>query len=329
MTDDQRFGWGILGTGGIASAFATDLVRLPDADLVGVGSHDASRAEEFGQRHDIPHRHATYEALVADEAVDVVYVATPHPGHHPAALLAIDAGKAVLVEKPFTVNARQARELVDAARTRGTFLMEAMWTRFLPQTVQVRDLIAAGALGDVRQVIADHGQWFERDPGHRLFDRALGGGALLDLGIYPVSFASMVLGTPTRVLALSDPAFTGVDATTSALLQHEGGRHAVVTTTLEATGANRAAIIGTEARLELSARFYRPTTLTLTGRDDVPQVLDVPAETGGLRHEAAEVMRCLRAGLAESRAMPLGETVSIMTTMDEIRRQVGQAYPED
>ncbi|MDQ1627151.1 MAG: hypothetical protein QOI54_895 [Actinomycetota bacterium] len=325
--DDRRFRWGILGTGRIAASFATDLARLPDAELVAVGSRSPEGAERFGQQFGAAHRHASYEALVADDDVDVVYVATPHPGHHPAALLAIEAGKAVLVEKPFTVNAEQARELVAAARARSTFLMEAMWARFMPHYAHVRALLAEGALGDVRTVIVDHGQWFERDASSRLFDRTLGGGALLDLGIYAVSFASMVLGTPTRVLALSDPAFTGVDATTSALLQHDGGRHAVVTTTLEATGSNRAAIIGTEARLELHSRFYRSPTLTLTSRDDVVEVFEAPAETRGLRHQAAEVMRCLREGRTESEVMPLDETVSIMATMDEIRRQIGLAYP--
>jgi predicted dehydrogenase len=215
----------------------------------------------------VPRRHASYAALVNDDDVDVVYVATPHPSHAETALLAIEAGKHVLVEKPFTLNAAEARAVVEAARARGVFCMEAMWTRFLPHVARIRELLAAGALGDIRTVIADHGQWFERDAAHRLFAPALGGGALLDLGVYPVSFASMVLGTPSRVTAVGDLAFTGVDAQTSMLLQYDGGAHAVLTTTLEAVGTTRAAIIGTEGRIEVDRRFYGPTTFSLIRRD--------------------------------------------------------------
>jgi predicted dehydrogenase len=320
--------WGIIGTGGIASSFADDLRRLPDAELVAVGSRRQSTADEFAARYDVAQRHASYDALVNDPDVDVVYVATPHPGHYAAAMMAIEAGKAVLVEKAFTVNASEARALVDAARARGVFLMEAMWTRFLPHVRRVRSLVEAGALGDIRQVIADHGQWFERDASSRLFDPALGGGALLDLGVYPVSFASMILGTPSRVTAVSDPAFTGVDATTSIVLQHPDGAHASLTTTLQVAGPNRAVIVGTHARVEIDRVFYAPTTFTLIGRNgSVEERWDEPHEGGGLRHEAAEVVRCVRAGLGESAVMPLDETVAIMATMDEVRRQIGLSYP--
>jgi predicted dehydrogenase len=319
--------WGVIGTGGIASAFADDLRLLPDASLVAVGSRRQPSADEFADRHEVPHRHASYEALVADDAVDVVYVATPHTDHHASALLAIDAGKAVLVEKAFTVNASQARALVDAARSRGVFLMEAMWMRFLPHIRQVRSLVESGALGDIGQVVADHGQWFERDASSRLFDPALGGGALLDLGVYTVSFASMILGTPTRVTAVSDPAFTGVDATTSIVLQHPDGAHASLTATLRAAGPTRAFVVGTDARVEIDSAFYAPTAFTLIGRDGSVERYDEPHEGGGLRHEAAEVMRCLREGRLESDGMPLDETVAIMETMDEVRRQIGLRYP--
>jgi len=190
--------------------------------VVAVGSRRQESANEFAREHSIARAYPSYDQLVSDAGVDVVYVATPHPGHHDAAMLAIEAGKAVLVEKPFTMDATEADSLVSAARTRGIFLMEAMWARFLPHVVQVRELLAAGALGDLRLVIADHCQWIPGDPSHRLLAPELGGGALLDLGIYPVSFASMVLGTPTSVTAVSDPASTGVDATTSVLLQHDG-----------------------------------------------------------------------------------------------------------
>jgi predicted dehydrogenase len=257
-----------------------------------------------------------------------VYVSTPHPGHHGAALLAINAGKAVLVEKPFAMDAAQAREMIEAARDRGTFLMEAMWTRFLPHIARVREILAAGTLGDVVYLTAEHGQWFAQDPQFRLFAPELGGGALLDLGIYPVSFASLVLGRPARITAVSDPAFTGVDATTSMIFQYDGGAHAVLTTTLRAASGNPAGIYGTAARIEIDGWFYTPTTFRVIARDGAElERFGEPYEGRGLRGEAAEVARCLRAGLLESPLLPLDETYTIMQTMDEVRRQIGLTYP--
>ncbi len=321
--------WGLIGTGWIAARFADDLRLLPGADIVAVGSRAQATADAFADRFGIAHRHHSYEALVADDDVQAVYVSTPHPGHHDAAMAAIQAGKHVLCEKPFTMDAAQARSLVDAARDRGVFLMEAMWTRFLPHIVALRAQLSAGRLGDVRMVIADHSQWFARDPAHRLFAPELGGGALLDLGIYPVSFSSMIFGTPTKITAVSDPAFTGVDAQTSMLLQHEGGRQSVLTTTLEVAGPNRAAVMGTDARIEVENYWLGPSRFTLTPREGDPEVV-APAEPGnGLRHQAAEVARCVAAGMLESSIMPLPETVAIMGTLDEVRRQIGLTYPGD
>ncbi len=320
--------FGVLGTGGIAADFTRDLALLPDAEMVAVGSRSAEGAAAFGDEHAIARRHASYADLVNDPEVDVVYVSTPHPDHHASARLAVDAGKAVLVEKPFTMDQAQALDVVTAARARGTFVMEAMWARFTPHLVRVRELVASGVLGDVVTVVADHAQWFPADPGHRLLAPALGGGALLDLGIYPVSFASMVLGPPSRVTARSTRAITPVDAQTSIVLEHPGGAHAVLSTTLRAQGSNRAAVVGTEGRIEIDATWYAPTTFTLTTRSGEVVRYDEPHEGRGLRHEAAEVVRCLRAGLAESPVMPADETVSIMSTMDEVRRQIGLTYPD-
>ena len=321
--------WGIIGTGGIAKAFARDFARLPDAELVAVGSRSQSSADSFGDEFGISRRHATYEDLVADAEVDVVYVATPHPSHHDSAMLAIDAGKAVLLEKPFTINAGEARSLIDAARAKGTFLMEAMWTRFLPHVVRIRELLAEGRLGDVRSMTADHGQWFRNDPSHRLFAPELGGGALLDLGIYPLSFASMVFGSPTRVTATSDATSTGVDAQTAVVLQYEGGRQSVSFTTLEAMSANRLCINGTDARLEIDSVFYTQVNFTITTRAGVAERFEFDHDGHGLRHQAAEVGRCLRAGLTESPILTLDETLSIMETLDEVRRQIGLRYPSE
>jgi predicted dehydrogenase len=326
--------WGIIGTGIIASIFARDLQLLPDAQLIAVGSRCQDSADAFGRRFSVPHCHSSYDRLAEDPDVDVIYVATPHTHHFKNALAAIEAGKPVLCEKPFTLNRTQAEELVTAARGREVFLMEAMWTRFLPHVVRIRQLLQAGALGDVRTFTADHAQGFlPPDAAHRMYSSDLGGGALLDLGIYPVSFASLIFGTPTRITAVSDPTMTAVDAQTSILLQYPKGQHSVLTTTLGARGTNRAAIIGTSARIEIDDTWYTPTTFSLYRADDKaqgpPELFSSPRIGHGLRHEAAEVHRCLRAGLLESNAMPLSETCSIMGTMDEIRRQIGLFYPDE
>ncbi|MDQ1601710.1 MAG: hypothetical protein QOD68_3184 [Actinomycetota bacterium] len=319
--------WGVLGTGGIASAFVADLQFVEGSEAVAVGSRAQESADRFAAEHSLGRAHPTYEALVTDDEVDVVYVATPHPGHHAAALMAIEAGKAVLVEKPFTMDAAEAESLVTAARDRGVFLMEAMWARFVPWAGRLRELLADGTLGEVRQVIADHGGWFAPDASHRLFAPELGGGALLDLGVYPVSFASMVLGTPSRITAVSDPAFTGVDATTSMIMQYAGGAHAVLTTTLLAAGPTTAAVVGTDARVQVDGQFYTPTGFTLTRRDGTSERFEHSVDGRGMWCEAAEVVRCLRDGRLESDVMPLDETVAIMATMDEVRRQIGLTYP--
>jgi predicted dehydrogenase len=311
--------WGIIGTGGISATFAADLELTDSGTVAAVGSRRQESADAFGERFGVPNRHASYEALVADPEVDAVYVGTPHPMHHPDALLALRAGKPVLVEKPFTMNAAEAEELVATARAEGLFLMEAMWTRFLPHILEIRRLLADGALGEIVTVSADHGQWFAEDPDFRLFAPELGGGALLDLGIYPVSFASMVLGEPERIVTLSDPAFTGVDAQTSILLGYAGGAHAVLTCTLRAKSPTRAAIVGTDARIEIEGDFYAPVAYTLISRDGESSRFEPPAEERkGLRYEADEVARCLSEGLLESPGMPLDETLAIMRTMDAV-----------
>ncbi|RZS36341.1 putative dehydrogenase [Herbihabitans rhizosphaerae] len=304
--------WGILGTGGIARTFVADLALTDSGTAVAVGSRSRHAAEEFAGEFDIPNRHDSYQSLVADPEVDVVYIATPHPMHHDNALLALRAGKPILVEKPFTMNAAEAREVVDVARANGLFAMEAMWTRFLPQTARIWDWLTSGVLGEIVTVTADHGQWFAEDPEFRLFAPALGGGALLDLGVYPVSFASMVLGAPNQVIAIGDPTSTGVDAQTSILLRYQDGAQAVLTCTLRAKSPTRAAIVGTEARIEIDGDFYAPSVVTLIPRTGAPIRVEPDRRGRGLFHEADEVARQLAAGALESPLMPLAETVAIM-----------------
>jgi predicted dehydrogenase len=320
--------WGVIGTGGIAARFTQDLSALPGTRVVAVGSRTRAAAEAFGERHGVPGRHVGLAALVTDPHVDAVYVATPHPAHAEGALAAIVAGKPVLVEKPFTVTAHQAREVVDAARAAGVFCMEAMWTRFLPHMVRIQQLLALGAVGQVRTVVADHGQWFAADARHRLFAPELGGGALLDLGVYPVSLAHQVLGTPRAVVAAGDAAFTGVDAQVTAALQYPGGAHAVVTATLESATPRRAFIAGTEGAIDIEPVWYSNTSFTLTRRDGHRERFEappLPAGTKGMFHEAAEVARCVDEGLTESPVIPLAESIAVMATLDDIRRQVDAA----
>lgn len=322
-------GWGFVGTGLMAGLFAEDLRFAEDSAPVAVGSRSKATADLFGDRYGISNRHDSYESLVSDPKVDVVYVATPHPMHSEAVRMAISAGKAVVCEKPFTLNAQELRVLVEAARSAGTFLMEAMWSRFLPHMAHISEFVADGALGDIRIVQADHGLRLDTGPEHRLRSLHLGGGALLDLGIYPVSFASSILGTPQRVAVLSAPDATGVDAQTSVLLEHAGGRHAVLTTTFDATTPNRASISGADARIEIEPIWYAPTAFTLVRPNAGSRRFCFPTQGRGTHYEAAEVVRCLREGLLESDRMPLDESVSVMETMDEIRRQIGLRYPDE
>jgi predicted dehydrogenase len=317
--EGSQLRWGILGTGGIAHIFVSDLGLTESGVVSAVGSRSQGAADRFADEFGIEGRHPSYESLVADPGVEVVYVATPHPMHRDNAILALRAGKPVLVEKPFAMNAAEAAEIVTVARASGLFAMEAMWTRFLPHIAVIRNWLARGALGEIVTVTADHGQWFAEDPGFRLFAPELGGGALLDLGVYPVSFASMVLGAPNRIVSLSDPAFTGVDAQTSMVFGYESGAQAVLTCTLRAKSPTRASIVGTDARIEIDGDFYAPAAVTLVPRDGAPTRVESTHEGRGLRHQADEVARRLAGGELESPVMPLDETISIMETLDTVQ----------
>jgi predicted dehydrogenase len=322
--------WGILAPGGIANEFVGALGKHTAQRVVAVGSRSLARAESFASRFGIEAAYGNYDALLADPDVDVVYVASPHSEHRAHALAAIAAGKHVLVEKSFTRNAAEAAEVIDAARTAGVAVQEAMWTRFLPHMDVVRQLLADGALGAVSTITADHGQYFaDLDPTHRLLDPALAGGALLDLGIYPVSFASFVMGPPDSVAARGNLAATGVDAQVSVILER-GQLHAALTTTLLAQTPTVATISGSRARVEIAGPFYSPQPLTLTqARTGRTLTRDVDAIAGheGLCFQAAELARCIAAGKTSSHLLPPEETLTIMGTLDTIRRQIGVTYP--
>ena len=325
MSDAIR--WGILGTGKIARQFADGLKNLPDAELVAVGSRAAESAIEFGTRFDVPHRHSSYEALVNDPEVDVIYVATPHSCHSDTTLLALAAGKAVLCEKPFAIDARQAAEGIAFAREKKIFLMEAMWTRCFPLMARVREMLRSNVIGDVRMLTADFGFRAEYQDEERLFNLSMGGGALLDVGVYPVSLASMIFGAPTRISSLANLGKTGVDEEAAMILAHEQGQIAVLSTAIRLDTAQEAILTGTTGRIRIHAPWWRPAALTISREGAADETVEFPFEGNEYQFEAAEVMNCMRRGERESRVMPLDETLSIMKTLDAIRAQWGLKYP--
>ena len=325
MTEPIR--WGILGTGNIAHQFARGLADTPDATLVAVGSRSIDTANTFADEFDIERRHPTYEELADDDGVDAVYVSTPHPFHRDNSILLLEHGKAVICEKPFTINAGDAKAVIDVARQRDVFLMEAMWTRYLPAVVRARELIAEGAIGDVRLVQADFGFRAGITPEGRLFNLALGGGALLDVGIYVISMASMILGPrPSRVASTTQIGETGVDEQSAFLLQYPGGELAVLSCAVRTGTAVEARVFGTEGSILLHGPFFKCGALTVK-RGGEEEHIDLPLEGNGYNYEAAEVGRCLRVGLKESDVMPLDETLVLMELMDSIRAQWGLSYP--
>jgi predicted dehydrogenase len=325
----QKFRWGIISTGYIADLFAKGLQAIPDAELLAVGSRSQATADEFGKRFNVPHCYASYEEVANDPDVDAVYIGTPHPFHKDNTLMCLRAGKAVLCEKPFAINMREAEEMVRLAREKRLFLMEAMWTRFFPLMVRVRQLLAEGVIGEVRMVQADFGFRTNFNPEHRLFALELGGGALLDVGIYPLSFASMVLGTPTRVVGLAELGETGSDEQSAFILSYPGGQLAVLSCAVRTETPQEARIFGTKGYIRIHSQFWRPRAMTLTLNGKADEVIDVPHEGNGYNYQAMEVATCVRAGKLESTVMPLDESLALMRTMDEIRGQWGLKYPTE
>ncbi|GAA1545792.1 putative dehydrogenase [Microbacterium ginsengiterrae] len=321
--------WGILATGGIAHAFASDL-RTAGLDLVAVGSRSQESADAFAAEFEIPRAHASYEALAADPDVDIIYVSTPHPMHHAGAKLALENGKHVLVEKAFTVNRAEAEELRQLAADRGLLVMEAMWTRYLPHMVRIREIIAEGTLGEIRVVTADHTQKISDDPAHRLNALELGGGALLDLGIYPISFIWDVLGAPETVTASARLADTGADAEVATIMTHAGGAVSTSVSSSRAAGPNAAAVIGTDARIEIDRVWYAPTSFRVVAPNgDVLESYESDIDGRGMQYQALAAERLVRDGILEGDILPIAESVAIMGTLDEIRAQIGVRYPSE
>jgi predicted dehydrogenase len=322
--------WGIAATGRMAAAFAEDLAVTPGAEIAFVGSRSPASAAEFGARFGAPGS-GTYRDLVAAGAagdVDVIYVATPHPQHRDLALAAIGAGTPLLVEKAFTATLAGAQEVVDAARAAQVFCMEAMWTRFQPAVVHARELIAAGEIGDLLLVEADFGAHRTFDPTGRLFDPALGGGAVLDLGVYPISLAQHLLGRPETVTATGTTYANGADASAAIHLAYADGRAAALTCTLAASTPGRAVVVGTGGSIELVPPFHHPSRIVVRRGGGEPETIERPATGRGYVHQAEEVQRCLAAGLTESPVMPLSDTLEVQWVLEQALDRLGITMAE-
>ncbi|MEJ3404927.1 Gfo/Idh/MocA family oxidoreductase [Rathayibacter sp. YIM 133350] len=319
--------WGILATGGISHAFTNDLV-LNGHTVQAVGSRSQGGADAFAAEFDIPKAYASYEELVADPDVDIVYVGTPHPFHADNAALVLDAGKHVLVEKPFTLNAGEARRVVELAREKNLLVLEAMWTRWLPHMVRIREVVASGVLGDVHTLIADHTQSLPTDPTHRINALELGGGALLDLGIYPISFSFDLFGPPTSIQASATFKPTGADAQVATIFRYAGDQLASTLSASDTRGPNVATVLGTKGRIDIDGVWYTPSSFRVIDADgEVIETFESEVIGRGMQYQAAEAERLVAAGKISSDILSTDESVAIMQTLDAIREQIGLRYP--
>jgi len=321
--------WGVVGPGRIAEKVVEDFAVVDGARAVAVASRSQARADDFAARHGLDRAYGSYKEILADPDVDVLYVATPHPQHHAIALAGLHAGKALLVEKSFTATTPGAAEVIDLARETGVFVMEAMWTRFQPAVVAMRELIADGAIGEVRSVQADLGVTRQYDPADRLFDLALGGGALLDLGVYVVSFAQMLLGTPERVVAAGSLFPSGADAEAALLLDYADGRTATLTTSLRNALPGQARVFGTAGWIDVLPRFHHPETIVLHRAGAEPETITRPPLGAGYAHELIEVTEGVREGRQESTVMPLADTLAVQRLLNDAAEQLGVRHAED
>lgn len=323
----SSLGWGILATGTVAGSFTADL-QAAGLRVAAVGSRTIDRAQAFAAEHGIPAAHGSWQELVDDPSVDIVYIATPHPAHLPAALLALEAGKHVLVEKAFTMTAAEAEAIVGLAEQRGLVALEAMWTRFLPHMLEIHAAIDAGEIGDPQVLIAEHSQALPTDPAHRINAPELGGGALLDLAVYPISFAVDLFGPPEQVDARAVFTETGVDGRVSGTLVHAGGRHSLFTAALNIPGVNGATILGTGGSIVIDPTWYTATGYTVRDRDQRVVRRSHPTVSGrGMQLQAFELERLVREGRIAGDRMPPAQSVQIMRVLDAIRDTIGLRYP--
>lgn len=328
----KKIRWGILGTGRIAGIFAADLLLLDDSELVAVGSRSQESADTFAAKFGVKHAHASYEALAQNPEVDVIYIATPHNSHHEHTLLCLNNNKAVLCEKPFAINTRQTLEMINLAMERKVFLMEALWTKFLPHYNKTKELIAAGKLGEIRSVLVNFGFKPVAPVNPRLYEPELGGGTVMDIGIYNVFIAMSILGKPDHIEATMTPAATGVDEQCAITFKYANGAIAHLFSTFSSNLATEADICGSEGRIRLTSRFYEPSAQVeyYPGRVDSREIVPVNKRNGtGYLYEAIHVNDCLRMGLTESPVLTFANTIELMETLDKIRQIIGVKYPAD
>lgn len=318
--------WGILGAGRIARKFAQDLLTLPDAQLYAVASTDQQRADEFAQEFNIPHALGSYEDLLTRPDLDVVYVATRHVYHHENVLMLLNAGIAVLGEKPFAMNSQQVREMVDTARTKGVFLMEALWSRFMPGIRHALELAQSGSVGKVVSVKADFGFKAPFVADNRLFNKALGGGALLDIGIYPLFLSYLFLGKPTTLKASATFGATGIDEQIGLILTYADGQLAILDSTLLAKTDCIGIIQGETGQIRIHGRFHETTAVTLQPEEGEPTTTTFERTTHGYNYEAQHVMACLTEGKTESQLWSLDDSLNLINILDAARVDAGIVY---
>ncbi len=325
--DAPTLRWGIMGPGWIAERFTESVQAHTGQVITAVGSRSLSRSKAFAETFNVPAAYGSYEELAAAPDVDIVYVCTPHTAHHASAVVAIDAGKHVLIEKPLGLNSHQARDIASRAETAGVFAAEAMWTFFLPKFDVIRQLLEAGTLGTLTTVVAEYGEHF--DPSHRIFNPELAGGPLLDLGTYPLALVTQVLGSPLRLHALGQPHESGVNAQVSAIMTFDGGAQATVNTHLHNFTPTAATIVGTKATLVIEGPFNMPGAFEVRFPEGTRLRYDEAAagHFEGLHYEAAAVARTIAEGGLQAGQRMLADSISTLEVADEIRRQLGIVFP--
>ncbi|HKI47403.1 MAG TPA: Gfo/Idh/MocA family oxidoreductase [Balneolales bacterium] len=325
----KKIRWGIMGTGKIARVFADDLTYTEGAILQAVGSRSVDKANSFGNSYQIPNRHGSYEELASDPEVDVIYIATPHTYHATNSLLCLRSGKAVLCEKPFAINEQEASVVFQEANKRGLFIMEAMWSRYFPQYAKVRELIDEKVIGDLQLIQADFGFFSDYNPEGRLYNPDLGGGALLDIGIYPIDFTQYIMRCyPASIQSDAVMSSDGIDLQSSYILRYDNGILATLSSSIRTRLPNAALLSGTKGSIRIHTPFWHSNKITIHTEDD-KRTIDMPYKGRGYHFEADEVMHCLRKGQRESQVMTPKETLKTIRIMDTIRKSWNLRYPAE
>jgi len=325
----EKINWGIVAPGRIAGKFASDLALVPDARLHAVASRSLERAKEFGNKYDAVHTFGSYEELTECPDLDVVYIASPHTYHFENAMLFLEKGIPVLCEKPMAINGLQVKKMVEMARRKKVFLMEAIWTRFLPSFIKTIELVESGIMGEIKTVRADFGFNCPFDPEHRLFNIELGGGSLLDVGIYPVFLSLHFFGQPEIIRAIADFSPTGSDNSCGMIFQYPVGRTAILDSSVSAHTRTDGFIYGESGHIHMHPRFHETESLSWHPKGGDVEHYDTPKTGFGYFHEILEVNECLRQGKKESDKLPLDFSIQLINTLDAVRREIGLVYPQD